>query len=348
MIAVAASALCCGPASADGPLRSFKQGLWSGGAYTDERTGVFTHCSAGVAFNTGINLFVLTTRAFRWWLGFYQTQWSLTPNAKIAVQLRFDGIARFKRFAVIPNGRLMLVALPESGRALNALRRAAELDLMAEGYSFSFKLHNTAAVLDQLTNCTHGSIALEAGGMPVGAADAASFEAAATPAFLSATGAGALRSSAPSSPVAAPERHPLPPRPTAPSAATVAGAPVETAWGSIIAIGALMGIVGQGVRVTLGLRKVRDTQRGDKLIEMIEPAKLAAGLLIGTFVSVTGAIAAALGSAVSQMALLVAAGYSGADIAERLFARYIAGYTHALFPVGIFLRHGLHHDDCEP
>jgi hypothetical protein len=128
----------------------------------------------------------------------------------------------------------------------------------------------------------------------------------------------------------------------------VAGAPVEIAWGSIIAIGALMGIVGQGVRVTLGLRKVRDTQRGDKLIEMIEPAKLAAGLLIGTFVSVTGAIAAALGSAVSQMALLVAAGYSGADIAERLFARYIAGYTHALFPVGIFLRHGLHHDDCEP
>ena len=61
--AVAAAALVawCATANAGGPLRPFKQGFWSGGAYTDDRTGAFTHCSAGVAYDSGINLFVLVT-----------------------------------------------------------------------------------------------------------------------------------------------------------------------------------------------------------------------------------------------------------------------------------------------
>ncbi|HUC69563.1 MAG TPA: hypothetical protein VMS01_00050, partial [Stellaceae bacterium] len=159
-MAVAVSALWCAAASAGGPLRPFKHGFWSGGAYTDERTGAFTHCSAGVAYDSGINLFVLVTGGYRWWLGFINPTWSLTPNAKISIKLQLDDGAPFDGPASIPSGQLLLVSLPDSSKLLAAFRRGSKLALDAEGQSFSFKLNGTPAVMDQLANCVRTSVAL--------------------------------------------------------------------------------------------------------------------------------------------------------------------------------------------
>src|SRR5215831_19044313 len=77
-------------ANGAGPYRPFQAGLWSGGAYTDDRTGNFSHCSAGVANDSGYNLFVVSTQTHGWWLGLWNPRWSLTPNATMQVKLRFD------------------------------------------------------------------------------------------------------------------------------------------------------------------------------------------------------------------------------------------------------------------
>ena len=47
-LAATALFLLCSAARAAGPYRPFQIGLWLGGAYTDDRTGSFSHCSAGV------------------------------------------------------------------------------------------------------------------------------------------------------------------------------------------------------------------------------------------------------------------------------------------------------------
>jgi len=223
-------------------LRPFIHGFWSGGAYTDDRTGVFSHCSAGVAYDSGINLFILVTGSHRWWLGFIDPQWSLPANSKASVQLRLDNRAPFKRFATIPSGQLALVPLPDSPRLIHAFRRASKLTLVAEGGSFFFKLRETSAVMDQLTSCVGASLALEAHGPPAGTAGAAS----------------------PPSPIAAVATEAPPPPPGQIAAASVTPRPpAETAsavsaWVSLIALGALMGVVGQGIRVIVGLKKARD------------------------------------------------------------------------------------------
>ncbi len=160
--AIAALFLWCATAGAGGPLRPFKHGYWSGGAYTDDRTGAFTHCSAGVAYDSGINLFVLVTGGYRWWLGFINPQWSLTPNAKIPIKLQLDAGAPFSGLASIPSGQLLLVSLPDSSKLLGAFRRSSRLSLDAEGQSFSFKLGGTPAVMDQLADCVRTSVALAA------------------------------------------------------------------------------------------------------------------------------------------------------------------------------------------
>jgi hypothetical protein len=165
-VVVAASVLWCAAAGAGGPLRPFKHGFWSGGAYTDDRTGAFTHCSAGVAYDSGINLFVLVTGGYRWWLGLINPKWELMPNAKASIKLQLDDGTPFDGLASIPSGQLLLVSLPDSSKLLAAFRRSSRLALDAEGQSFFFKLNGTPAVMDQLANCVRTSLTLAAQAPP--------------------------------------------------------------------------------------------------------------------------------------------------------------------------------------
>jgi hypothetical protein len=161
-IVVTAVALWGSSASAAGPIRVFRAGLWSGGAYTDNRTGDFTHCSAGVAYDSGINMFILVTGGYRWWLGFINPQWSFVPNEKMPVELRFDGGPRLSMTATVPSRLIVLVPLPDDPRLIDKLGRSAELSLIAAGRSFFFQLSGTPMVAAELKDCVRKSLALPA------------------------------------------------------------------------------------------------------------------------------------------------------------------------------------------
>jgi hypothetical protein len=161
-IIAAASLLWASSANAAGPLRGFQAGLWTGGAYTDDRTGDFTHCSAGVAYDSGINMFILVTGDHRWWLGFINPRWSFAPNAKMPVELRFDGGPRPAMTATVPSRLIVLVPLPSDPRQIDRLGRSAALVLVAEGQSFFFQLSGTPVVTAELKSCVQKSLALQA------------------------------------------------------------------------------------------------------------------------------------------------------------------------------------------
>ena len=160
-VTVAAMVLWSAAASAGGPLRSFEYGFWSGGAYTDDRTGAFTHCSAGVAYDSGVNLFVLVTAHHRWWLGFINPKWSFAANEKALVRLRLDGGMPFERLATVPNAQLLLVPLPDSSDLIDAFRHSSELALDTNGHVLLFKLKETPGMIDRLAGCVGTSLALD-------------------------------------------------------------------------------------------------------------------------------------------------------------------------------------------
>ena len=161
-IVAVASVLWGSSANAAGPIRGFQAGLWTGGAYTDDRTGDFTHCSAGVAYDSGINMFILVTGDHRWWLGFINPRWSFVPNAKMPVELRFDEGPRLAMTATVPSRLIVLVPLPSDPRVIDRLGRSAELVLVAEGRSFFFQLSGTPVVTAELKTCVQKSLALQA------------------------------------------------------------------------------------------------------------------------------------------------------------------------------------------
>jgi hypothetical protein len=161
-LAAAALLLSCGAAGAAGPYRPFQTGLWSGGAYVDDRTGRFSHCSAGVVYDGGTNMFLVSTDTHGWWLGFTNPQWSLTPNTAMLITLLFDGRGPVELSGTATDAQLLLIAIPDDSHLIDVLRRSTKLNIVAQEGSFSLGLGGTAAVMSELTRCVRSSIAIEA------------------------------------------------------------------------------------------------------------------------------------------------------------------------------------------
>src|SRR5947208_1982877 len=122
--------LLCSAARAAGPYHPFQIGLWSGGAYTDDRAGSFSHCSAGVVYDSGINLFVVNTEAHGWWLGFASPNWSLTPSARTPVKLQFDGRPPVEILAIVADHQLLLVPIPEESDLIDTFWHSSKIAII--------------------------------------------------------------------------------------------------------------------------------------------------------------------------------------------------------------------------
>jgi hypothetical protein len=93
------------------------------------------------------------------------------------------------------------------------------------------------------------------------------------------------------------------------------------AWLQLIALGSLTGVVGQLIRMVVGLKKLDDvaSQSQQSFTDLISPSRIFVSLAIG---AIAGTIAAATTVSdiaevtAKQILALVAAGYVGADFIE--------------------------------
>src|SRR4051812_26664038 len=80
-------------AFAAGPYGSINIGTWTGGAYTNDRTGTFSHCAAASAFPNGVVLIFGQNTGRAWMLGFAHPGWGMKIGESFAIQVIFDGQA---------------------------------------------------------------------------------------------------------------------------------------------------------------------------------------------------------------------------------------------------------------
>src|SRR5438445_9070137 len=79
------------PVHARGPYGSISTAGWSGGAYTDDRTGEFSNCIASANYKSGIDFGVVVSKTFNWLLAFTHQNWTLALGQKFPIVLSFDG-----------------------------------------------------------------------------------------------------------------------------------------------------------------------------------------------------------------------------------------------------------------
>ena len=105
-------------------------------------------------------------------------------------------------------------------------------------------------------------------------------------------------------------------------------------WLYIFGVGAVSGMIGQGIRVVVGLKKTSDTASatGSSIADLIRPSRLVISLLIG---AIAGILCAAWLNQVSftqtNIFTIAAAGYAGADFIEGFMQR-VGGAPGAAAP----------------
>jgi hypothetical protein len=93
-------------ALAKGPFGSIKIGYWTGGAYTDDKTGAFSHCAAVATYLSNVSLLISLNVADQWNIGFASPSFNLNTGETFPIEVTFDGRSQLHLFgtALEPQG----------------------------------------------------------------------------------------------------------------------------------------------------------------------------------------------------------------------------------------------------
>ncbi len=145
--------LALSPANAAGQYGSIRVGFWSGGAYTNDSSGAFSHCAASGTYNGGITLYVALGSAHQWSLGFSQEAWQLKPGETFPIVLTFDGREQFNVYGTAQTPVFVVVPMPPNSSLLSQFRKSNGMVAFAKGNTYGFTLTSTSQLMLVLSNC---------------------------------------------------------------------------------------------------------------------------------------------------------------------------------------------------
>lgn len=137
------------PALAKGPFGTIKIGLWTGGAYTDDKTGAFSHCAAGAPYLNGINVIVTKNAADQWNIAFAKQSFNFTAGETIPFDVIFDGQTHLRLFGVALTPILLVAPLP----SIAVLRKSHLMAVELQGETFQFQLKSIDRVVSTVERC---------------------------------------------------------------------------------------------------------------------------------------------------------------------------------------------------
>ena len=150
-----AAALMLGAAPANAAvIQQFKVADWQVGAYTNDRSGRFSHCAAAGRYKSGITLLFSVTESLEWAIGFSSPQWNLRQGRQFDVEFRIDGGRAHRVSGRAVSERLIRATLPDSTELFNQFRAGNQLVARVEGNPDArFNLTNTSAMLAEVLSC---------------------------------------------------------------------------------------------------------------------------------------------------------------------------------------------------
>ena len=145
---------------AAGPFGSIRVGAWSGGAYTNDSTGAFSHCAAATSYQNGISVILGQNADSSWLLGLANQNFGMTAGETFPIDVTFDGQSQVRLFGTATSSILITAVLPPN--AAQQLRKSSLMVAMAKGATYQFTLTSTGPLLPVLANCV---VKIKSGGM---------------------------------------------------------------------------------------------------------------------------------------------------------------------------------------
>src|ERR1700761_8932708 len=138
---------------AAGPFGTITVGNWKGGAYTDDKSGAFSHCAAAATYQNGIIFLVSVGQDYSWTLGFAHENWKLTPGEGFPLALTFDGQQAINVQGLPIGAKLVKVVMPSNSALIGQFRKAKLMTAFAQGQLIQLNLTQTGQLLPALANC---------------------------------------------------------------------------------------------------------------------------------------------------------------------------------------------------
>jgi S1-C subfamily serine protease len=150
-VSLAGASVWSSVALAAGPFGSIHVGLWNGGAFTNDTTGEFSHCSAAAGYNSGISVVIAQNATGAWLLGFASASWRLGAGQTFPMDVTFDGQAQFHLAGSVASPQLMTAVLPSS--AIEQFRKSSLMIATVKDQTLQFSLTSTGQLLPVIANC---------------------------------------------------------------------------------------------------------------------------------------------------------------------------------------------------
>jgi len=138
-------------ACAAGPFGTIRVGAWSGGAFTDDNTGAFSHCGVSTNYASGVTVVVGQNANASWLLGFNSAGFHFTAGETFPLDITFDGQSQVRLFTTAVSPTFIFGVMPPS--AARDFQKASLMVAVAKGSTFQFNLTSTGALLPALANC---------------------------------------------------------------------------------------------------------------------------------------------------------------------------------------------------
>ncbi|MBV9461517.1 MAG: trypsin-like peptidase domain-containing protein [Bradyrhizobium sp.] len=139
-------------ANAKGPFGNIHVGQWKGGAFTDDNTGAFSHCSASSIYGNDVILVVGQNAENSWLLGFASPTFRLTKGNTVPVDVTFDGQSQARLFATA-NSDIMATAVLPPNIARTFQKSSLMVITTGNSSALQFNLTSTAPLLATIANC---------------------------------------------------------------------------------------------------------------------------------------------------------------------------------------------------
>jgi S1-C subfamily serine protease len=138
-------------AGAAGPYGSIKVGVWTGGAFTDDSTGAFSHCAASTSYGSGITLVIGQNVGNGWLLGLASQAFRYSKGESVPIDIVLDGQSGARIFANATS-QIMITA-PVPPNVARTLQKTSLMAATTANGTYQFNLAQIGPLISSLANC---------------------------------------------------------------------------------------------------------------------------------------------------------------------------------------------------
>ncbi|HKR58927.1 MAG TPA: serine protease [Pyrinomonadaceae bacterium] len=142
-------------------ISEFSSTDWTGGAYSSDATGSFSHCAASGDYKSGITMFVAVSRDYSWSLGFAHPDWKLTKGKKIPLKFRIDRGPWLEAIANAIDSKFVGIPMAGEETLVSLFRFGRRMQVYDYYNHFYFDLDGTNKLLQDLASCVEYQLSME-------------------------------------------------------------------------------------------------------------------------------------------------------------------------------------------